>query len=295
MPIPAISPVLAVSSVVQGPVREAMQLGADMSDAWVVAGRASVVIEREYRLLVGGVVVLGPQADPIFMVPHGTGGLTYSYQLRVRVAEAPDVFSVWIEIDGGTVIYALPQPIGTIPDIMLTVDSEIKITGTTGLVTITVIKPEICAAYDAGNSPSFFTVDEAALVGGPAYLVPVRISETNPGVGSIITLTPGFAVYDGNNVEPSITYEWMRDGVLIPGGTGQTYSVQAGDVGAQITVRATATGTNGVGTSLSAPVIIAGSVAAITAIMGDTSGINIDYMGVLSVLGGTSDITLEVV
>ncbi|MCL1898420.1 MAG: glycoside hydrolase family 3 C-terminal domain-containing protein, partial [Micrococcales bacterium] len=48
----------------------------------------------------------------------------------------------------------------------------------------------------------------------------------------------------------TITYQWMRDGVAIPGATAKTYKVQDADVGAQLTVQAVVTPG---GTAVSAP------------------------------------------
>lgn len=52
---------------------------------------------------------------------------------------------------------------------------------------------------------------------------------------------------------PTLTYEWLRGGVVVAGQTAGTYTLGAPDVGFQMTVRETATNTFGVQFSVSKP------------------------------------------
>ena len=56
------------------------------------------------------------------------------------------------------------------------------------------------------------------------------------------TLTCNSGTWTG---APTFSYQWLRDGVAIPGATGSTYTLMPADVGRQITCRVT--GTNGAG------------------------------------------------
>src|SRR5262245_28294400 len=61
-------------------------------------------------------------------------------------------------------------------------------------------------------------------------------------VGQTLTTTDG--TWTGNP-GPTITYEWLRNGVPISGATGQTYVIQVADVGQTIRSRVTATNASG--------------------------------------------------
>lgn len=65
----------------------------------------------------------------------------------------------------------------------------------------------------------------------PQILVPPTISAPATTVGSVATRVRG--EWLGYPV-PAVTAGWMRDGAFIPGETGETYTFQAGDVGAAI-------------------------------------------------------------
>ncbi|WWT39868.1 carbohydrate esterase [Microcystis phage Mwe-JY07] len=61
-------------------------------------------------------------------------------------------------------------------------------------------------------------------------------------VGSVLTSTPG----DWAGTAPiTLTYQWRRDGGVISGETGTTYTLVSGDVGATITLAVTGTNTAG--------------------------------------------------
>lgn len=72
--------------------------------------------------------------------------------------------------------------------------------------------------------------------GGPVNTAAPSISGT-PTVGSTLTRVAG--TWTGS---PTITGQWLRDGVAISGATGTTHTVVADDVGAEITYRETADG-----------------------------------------------------
>jgi hypothetical protein len=75
-------------------------------------------------------------------------------------------------------------------------------------------------------------------------------SITGTGVeGQTLTCDPG--AWTGS---PSLSFEWLRDGVPIPSATGPAYVLTAEDVGRQITCRVTATNGAGSGQATSSPV-----------------------------------------
>ena len=73
----------------------------------------------------------------------------------------------------------------------------------------------------------------------PSNTLPPTISGS-PVDGQTLTCDPG--TWTGS---PTFTFEWLRDGVPIPGAMGSTYTLTPDDVGKQITCRVT--GTNGAG------------------------------------------------
>lgn len=78
------------------------------------------------------------------------------------------------------------------------------------------------------------TVTTAPVISGSVY------------AGSTLTCTPG--TYEGTPV-PTVTRQWRLDGTNISGATGTTYVTSEGEVGGDITVRETATNTEGSVTS----------------------------------------------
>lgn len=459
---------------VLGLVRETDAVMADFSDVWTRDGQPVEVVDRQYRLNIGGTIVDGPQADPSVMVPAGTGGQSYTYQLRVTVAGATSMFSDWVTLASGTVAYAPPAIVGILPDAMLTANdpalvidlagyfsgtnlaytlvsgalpvpstlvgstltlagtepfgpqaivlrasnpagdadqsfqlsiapdvavpgafgpadwsvspasgpdvvdltvsslppdggaaitsieisldggpftaiggvvpgvytvpapgagqtyqvvlravnssgtgpvgdiktvttatgpasfditstanSEIQLDGVTDTVTVTITAPAQYASYDAGNGPGVFVFDSAALASGPVLFVPVRLTATGATAGDSLDLIPGLSAYDSDNPAPTVTYAWLRNGVIIPGETGSSYLVRSEDAGTDIAVRETVTGTNGTAVSTAVPVGVAQSAAAITIIDADTSGIGITYTGALTITGSPAGFDLE--
>lgn len=177
------APLLQTPPLVTGSGQEAAELSADTSDTWGLAGLPATVIAREYRLFVNGTVVSEPQPGPTFILPAGTGGQTYSYQSRVMVAGASEAFSAWVELDNGSVQYAVPQAMGTMENISVVASSPAQIidlepyfSGTD--LTFTVQSGALPASSTLVGSVLTLTTDE---ISGPNTIV---IRATNPG-GSV--------------------------------------------------------------------------------------------------------------
>jgi Ca2+-binding RTX toxin-like protein len=84
----------------------------------------------------------------------------------------------------------------------------------------------------------------------PRNLTPPTITGS-PGVGQTVTCTPG----TWKDAE-SFAYRWNRDGAPVPGATGSTYLVPAGDASHVLTCTVTATGDGGSASATSAPVTV---------------------------------------
>lgn len=68
-------------------------------------------------------------------------------------------------------------------------------------------------------------------------------------VGQVLTASKG---YWSGVPYPTFTYQWLRDGVEISGATSSTYTLVSADIGASITVKITATNSEGTATATSA-------------------------------------------
>jgi hypothetical protein len=101
-------PQLVSNPSVDGTGLEGGTLIADQSDGWSYDAANATVTDRQYRLLIDGVEVIGPQAAPTLSIPLMTAGSSYRMLLRVRVAEAPALWSPWTMIASGAVT-ALPH------------------------------------------------------------------------------------------------------------------------------------------------------------------------------------------
>lgn len=124
----------------------------------------------------------------------------------------------------------------TITDPTVTVsaqaDNTLDVTAGNGPIDITVTDP----AEFAGT----YTADLADLATGPINLAPPRISGTIE-VGEVLSATDGLWIYDRSGSEPTQSWQWQRAGADIPGETGTSYTVVAGDLGQGITVVETLT------------------------------------------------------
>jgi hypothetical protein len=103
------------------------------------------------------------------------------------------------------------------------------------------------AAFAAGKTEP---TPEAPVNSGAPFI------EGTPTVGS--TLTANVGNWSGYP-SPTYTYQWQRGGVDIGGETGQTYVVDALDVGEDITVEVTAT--NSEGSAMAESVAVVGLAA----------------------------------
>lgn len=88
---------------------------------------------------------------------------------------------------------------------------------------------------ELGNERNVCGAGILNLAGVPAPVVKPSVVGT-PAPGTALSMTPGRF----NGSPSSVEHEWLRDGVPIPGETGETYTVTMDDLGRSIAVRATA-------------------------------------------------------
>ncbi len=151
-------PQLVSSPSVDGTGLEGSTLIADQSDGWSYDAAAATVTDRQYRLLIDGVEVVGPQVAPSLSIPLNTVGSNYRMLLRVRVSQAPAMWSPWNNIASGTItdLPHLNSPIAA-------ADGETNYTGSvstddgTGMlywaVTETVAPPTMTALKSSNSQP----------------------------------------------------------------------------------------------------------------------------------------------
>lgn len=123
-------------------------------------------------------------------------------------------------------------------------DGTISIEADSGLLSITI----------SGGTPydGAYAVDTSLFASGPVNLVPPEvIDDGTPASGEVLTLVPGLWVYDDAYGVPAVTLEWLRDGSVISGATGQSHTIQAADEGSDVTLRETATQSAGARSSTS--------------------------------------------
>jgi hypothetical protein len=208
---------------------------------------------RAYRLVLDGSVAVGPQSAASITIPAGTGGQSYSYELRVTVSEGGGAQSAWTPLATGTVSDAL--------ELSQTADGEVEMDNATGTVTVTITSPSWYATYDAGNGPGVFTFDSADLASGPVNLVPPLIERatdadssgtTNAGdtvgIGDPASDTsyPGLWVYDPDvGGLGAASYQWQADAggdgnfANLSGSTSSTYTLTSGEAGDDVRVQET--------------------------------------------------------
>ena len=88
-----------------------------------------------------------------------------------------------------------------------------------------------------GTEIGSFVLDTADLQALSFNLVPPVLSGTAE-VGNMLSVAPGIWLIDPDAGLTS-TLQWRRDGIAIPGQTGQTYVIEQADAGSILTCRET--------------------------------------------------------
>lgn len=104
---------------------------------------------------------------------------------------------------------------------------------------------ELSLPFQALLAPAGYTLKITRAVGSTLAPPVNTLLPTITGVaqvGEVLTATPG--TWTGSPT-PTLSYQWLRDGAIIPGATGTTYTLQAADETAEITVREVATNSKG--------------------------------------------------
>lgn len=115
---------------------------------------------------------------------------------------------------------------------------EIEITAGDALLSITITEPEEFAGT--------YAVNPQDLASGPVNLYAPRLSGATE-IGSTLSLSNGLWLYDAVLGLPTLTRNWQRGGVDIPGQTGMSYTLMPEDEGQAISARETSA--QGVGLS----------------------------------------------
>ncbi|HXA55221.1 MAG TPA: hypothetical protein VNV37_10165 [Solirubrobacteraceae bacterium] len=106
-------------------------------------------------------------------------------------------------------------------------------------------------ATNAGEHRSTFSESMPVAATEPGDPTPPTVSGT-PSVGETLTCSNG--VWTGGPV--TLTVQWRRGGVTIPGATGSSYRVQAGDAGESLACEVTATNSAGHGSATSVALLV---------------------------------------
>jgi hypothetical protein len=146
-------------------------------------------------------------------------------------------------------------------------------TGLTYVVQVGDVNAAITCLETATNSEGSDTKSSNVITIADNTAAPVNLTlpavTGNSSVGSTLTCTIG--TWSGNPT-PTLTHQWLRDGVAISGETTLTYTVDSNDVGTDIVCAETGTNSKGSATAYSN----------ITAIAGPTLVLDIDFLtGVL--------------
>ncbi|SDL53573.1 hypothetical protein [Arthrobacter sp. ok362] len=119
-------------------------------------------------------------------------------------------------------------------------------------------------AADTQPAKPGLTTEAASL---PAASAPAYVElQGFPEVGGQVGISHGYGSNSGLNGPTKVSYQWLRNGVAIPGATGNVYKVGSADVGKKLSYRATfsETGRRSVTlTSNSSPVVPSASPAPI--------------------------------
>ena len=112
----------------------------------------------------------------------------------------------------------------------------------------------VTATNATGSTPATSNIIATAVLAPPTNIDPPVIDDTIPYyVTNVISFTEN--VWDGNPV-PTLTYQWLRNGGNIGGATGATYETTFDDVGQNISVKCTATNSQGTAFEISNEVTI---------------------------------------
>ncbi|MEM8871279.1 MAG: hypothetical protein AAGE38_12820, partial [Pseudomonadota bacterium] len=253
--IPVVSkPTMSAAPTVTDSPVEATALTSDENDAWLFDGTPATVVSREYRLLINNVLAVGPLSSATVVLPDGSAGDAFSFQLRVIVEEGSGAQSAWTPIASGSVLtgFGLSE----------TIDAELELLDADGTLHITVLSPAAYADHDAGNGAGIFTFNTADLDAGPVNLVPPQIADDGtPEPEETLNMVPGLWIYDGANSAPAVTSQWQRDGADIAGAIATAHTLDSADAGASINVVETATERNGTRSASSLPIAIPAPLA----------------------------------
>lgn len=96
-------------------------------------------------------------------------------------------------------------------------------------------------------------VEVISNAGAPVFQSLPTITASSPTPGGVATSTTGTVT---GSPAPTITRQWLRDGALISGGTGASYTFTPEDVGTAIRVRVSATNSAGSATVESDPIFV---------------------------------------
>ena len=113
---------------------------------------------------------------------------------------------------------------------------------------------ELSLPFQALLAPAGYTLKITRAVGSTLAPPVNTVLPTITGiaqVGEVLTATPG--TWTGSPT-PTFSYQWLRDGAIIAGATGTTYTLQVADETAEITVREVATNSKGTVAVVSAEV-----------------------------------------
>ncbi|OGH59659.1 MAG: hypothetical protein A3G34_07520 [Candidatus Lindowbacteria bacterium RIFCSPLOWO2_12_FULL_62_27] len=142
-------------------------------------------------------------------------------RLQVMGGFAPYVYSISDNKSGGSVNEAGRYKPG-------------KTGGVTDMITVT---------DDAGNKATV-----SIEVTAPAPLVPPKSTNTVKPKLESVTAQTVFVIGDKWTGNPTITYQWLRDGTSISGATAKTYTPTTDDAGRKVTCQVTATNEGGTST-----------------------------------------------
>lgn len=148
-----------------------------------------------------------------------------------------DVADALGQIDTGQADISLVTPA---LNVLTTVDNRLEVEAATGTIDITVTTP----AEFAGT----YAADLADLAAGPVNLVKPKALGTVAD-GATLTAAPGLWIHAAAET-PVRSWQWLKDDISVPGGTGTTLTLGPGDVGAVFDVvetLSTASGSRSVG------------------------------------------------